>query len=697
MNHSGRTVRLALAVAVAAGLLYLPTVGYQLAGLDDADYLLGNPLLPQGVTKEAILAAFRKPMHAMYAPLLWISYMLDIDVWHATRAQPWGFHLTNVLLHALNAGVWFALLRKWTGKTWAALACAGLWAFHPLRVESVAWVAERKDVLSGAFFLGTLWAYGEAFGAGRGRVKKAAMWGLSLVFAGLGMLTKASLTPLPGVLLLMDFWPLKRCGWEWREIRKKGWRLALEKLPFAALAAGCSRMAMLAHENYFALEGRSWSTEVPVHYGIYLQKTLFPVHLHPLYPWLERNWGATLVWTVALAAATWFFWRGRRKAPEALTGWFWFLGVMLPASGVVGFGAQTVADRFTYLPAMGLSLALVPVVNWTLETPGWRGRVAAWVAAALLGGCVAGTLAQEWHWKDCDALMDRIGCFLPGQPLVLLHRGIGKLNERGDFEGARKMFEAVLQMAPLSPGTCRAYSVCLCETVSPAAAAAELGRKRELETTLTGYDWLMGVYCYLGGHYGEALGWAERGRAKIARLTGGEDLESELAMAAAYRMGDGERALACARGFRRWRELEKVELDTLFPLHAMLWEEFLRREGAAYFLELEETYPDRVDLLNNMAWLVASSKWSPLGPEAPLRMAERACALGGERAILLDTLGVAQANAGDFGAAVATAERAVRLAETEGMPKDTRKRMERRLEGYRRGEAYREDAGMRLL
>lgn len=697
VREPARTALVAAAVALAAGLLYLPATGYQLSGLDDADYLLGNPLLPNGVTWNALTEAFKKPMQAMYAPVLWISYMLDIDIWHATRAHPWGFHLTNILLHSLNAGLFFVLLRKWTGKTWAAAICAGLWAFHPLRVESVAWVAERKDVLSGAFFLGTLWAYGEAFGRGRGKWGRIALWGLSLASAGLGMLTKASLTPLPGVLLLMDFWPLKRCGWTWGEIRKKGGRLVLEKMPFAVLAAWCSRMALVAHESFYALGGRSWAPEVPVHYGFYLEKILLPLHLHPLYPVMERSITATLAWGSFLVVSTWFFWRARQKVPEALTGWLWFLGVMLPASGVVDFGAQSVADRFTYLPAMGLSLALLPALGRGLESPGWKGRMMAWGTAGLLAGYAIGSIIQERHWRDVDALMARMGYFMPRHPLVLLHRGMDWLRDRGDYAGARRLFEEVLQMDPLNTGSCRYHSVCLCETVSPMAAATELGRKRELETTLAGYDWLMGVYCYLGGHYREVLEWTERRRPQIAEMTGGEDPESELAMAAAFRMGDGEKALACARGFRRWRNLEKVELADLFPLYAMLWADFLRQEGAAYFLELEAAYPDRVDLLNNMAWLVASSKWSPLGPEVPLRMAERACALGGENAVLLDTLGVAQANAGNFEAAVQTAGRAVQLAETEEMPKEMKKGMNRRLEGYRRGEAYREDAGMRLL
>lgn len=697
MRRSWRAAAAALAVAAAAGLLYLPSAGYGLSGLDDADYLLGNPLLPQGVTGAAVAAAFKAPMQAMYAPALWISYMLDVDAWGASGARPWGFHLTNVLLHALNAGLWFALLRKWTGRTWAAAVCAGLWAVHPLRAESVAWIAERKDVLGGAFFLGTLWAYGEAFGGGGGRGRKGAMWGLSVVFAELGMLTKASLTPLPGVLLLMDFWPLKRCGWEWGEIRRKGWRLVLEKLPFAAMAAGCSRMAVLAHESFLALGERNWLPDVPAHYGFHLQKTLLPLNLHPLYPPVERNWAVAVVWAGILAVATWFFWRARRKAPEGLTGWLWFLGVLLPVSGVVGFGAQSVADRFTYLPAMGLSLALVPAAGKALDAPGWKGRAAAWTAAALLAGCAVGTVLQERHWKDNGALIARLERFEPEHPLVVQHRAMEMLRLRGDHEGAMRLFEGLLRRNPLNAEWCRQESVCLCETVSPDAAAGFLERNRAVEAILPDYDWLMGVHRYLGGHHEEALEWAERRLARVAALTGGDDPAGELAMAAAFRMGDVEKALACAKRFRRWRELDRVELEDLFPFHALLWGDFLRRAAAAYFLELEAARPERVDLLNNMAWLVASSEWSPLGPEIPLRMAERACSLGGKSAVLLDTLAVAQANAGDFAAAAETAERAVRLAEEEGLAEEARRGMARRLEGYRRGEAYREDAGRRLL
>lgn len=687
-------------VAAVAAAIFAPTAGFGLVSLDDVDYLLGNPLLQKGLTGSAVAEAFRGPVQAMYAPLLWISYMLDIEVWHATRAQPWGFHLTNVLLHALNAGMFFLLLRKWTGKVWVAAVCADLWALHPMRVESVAWIAERKDVLSGAFFLGTLWAYGEAFGGTGGRWRKAGLWTAALVSAGLGMLSKASLTPLPGVLLLLDFWPLRRCRPEWGEIRRKGWRLVAEKLPFAAMAVFCSRMAVAAHGSALGLgevasPGRL--AAVPVHCGFYITKTLWPAGLHPLYPVQEAGWVGAAVWTGVFAAATWLAWRVRRKAPEVSVGWLWFLGVLLPASGLVQFGAQDVADRFSYLPSMGLALMLLPVAAWALGQPGRKGAVGAGCVAALLAGCAAATVAQERHWRDEEALMARLERFMPRHYAVLQHRGAEMLKERGDFAGAFRLFGEALRESPMNEGSFINASICLCETVSPDAARAYLERRPELEGILVEYGWKMGVYCYLGGRYREALAWAERICARQGRMTGGETPESELAMVAAYRMGDAAKALALARGFRRWQGLEEVGLAELFPFHAMLWEDCLRREAAAYFLELEAACPDRVDLLNNMAWLMATSKWSPLGTEVPLRMAERACALGGEHPVLLDTLGTAQANAGYFTAAEESALRAIRLSEEAGTTQEFKRRMEERLQGYRRGEAYREEAGLRML
>lgn len=699
-DRRNRRLWLAGAAVFAAVLaVYLPTVGFQLVSLDDTDYLLGNPLLRGGFRWGAVAEAFRTPTKAMYAPLLWISYMLDIDVWHATRASPWGFHLTNALLHALDAALLYGLLRKWTGRTWAAAVCAGVWAFHPLRAESVAWVAERKDVLSGAFFLLALWAYGEVFGEGRRRAGRAGMWWLSFCFAGLGMLTKASLTPLPGVLLLMDFWPLKRCRWEWGEMARKGWRLALEKVPFALLSLGCSRMAVAAHASALGLGGWGLADRlrsVPVHYGFYLEKLVWPIRLHPLYPVLETGGAAVACGVAVLLALTWMAWRVRRRAPEILTGWLWFAGVLVPASGLVQFGAQTVADRFTYLPSMGLSLALVPAAAWAGQ---WLGRRrAAWAGAAVVAALAVWAAVQCRTWRDDRAMRESVARAMPRHYLVLQHRGVEKMKEEGDYRGALPLFAEAAESMPLDIGSTIYGSVCLCELVSAEAARADLERKRVLESIIDDYDWLMGVYCYLGGHHAEALEWVGRRAARNPACAGSETPENELGMAAAFRMGDRERALAYARKFRRWAGLEEVTPAELFPVYAMLWENYLRRDAAAYFLELEAAFPDRVDLLNNMAWLLATSHWSPLDAGVPLRMAERACELGGaDNPILLDTLGVAQANAGDFAAAAETEERAIRQAEAVGLGREFRKKAEGRLKGYRRGQAYREEAGLRLL
>lgn len=683
--------------------LFAPSIGFELVGLDDVDYLIGNRLVVHGLNGPALREAFSSFANVMYAPLLWVSYMADVSLFHASKSSPWGFHLVNVVFHTLNALLLFGLFRKWTGRTFWALLAVAVWAVHPLRVESVAWVSERKDVLSGFFFLLTLHAYGSIWSpwAAKSPVRRAWGWLAAFTAMTLGLLVKASLTPLPGVLLLMDFWPLRRCEWTWSDLRRRGGRLVLEKIPFGVLSLVASRLALVAHESFHAVGEmplRERLLDVPLHYGFYLIKTILPRNLFPLYPLMGFSLVEWLAALVVLGGVTLWAWSVRRRAPEGWMGWLWFAGMLLPVAGLVRFGIQSVADRFMYLPAMGLSLALIPAAAGL--TKRWPRGLTVSAAGVLLAVLCGLTARQMPHWKTTHSLTEHIGRFLPDHYSVYQQQAVDLLVASGDYAAARPLLEKALERLPVDVGSRLHLGICLCELESPDAAREYVRSCREQMIVRGDYEMQMAVFSYLGGHMEEARSWVEEGMRKTPAYAAEQNGFRLLAMAAAFRAGDAAASLRHAHAFPQWENLQEVTLADVFPLYAFFWDSFLRTEAAAYFLEVEEAYPARVDLLNNMAWLVAASTWSPLPPEVPLRMARRANELAGpqENAILLDTLGVALAHAGDFSAAVAATERALALTDSSSAASaDFRKGLKTRLDLYREGKPYREESAARLF
>ena len=330
---------------------------------DDPDYLTANGALRQGLSWEGIRWAFGSTAEtANWHPLTWITHLLDYDLY---GLEPRGHHLTSVVLHALNAAVLFLFLAAATGRRWRSLGVALLFAVHPLRVESVAWAAERKDVLSGLFFCLSLWAYsGYAQRAvapglqsqGPAAPGRSRFYCLSLVLFALGLMCKPMLVTLPGVLLLLDYWPLGRFG------RESARRLWAEKIPFFVLSIASGVITLLVQQASGAVH-----TERPlavriqtglVSYAAYLRDMVWPADLCVHYPYPER-WAPAqvLVGALLVAAVTWVAIRWRRARPYGLVGWLWFLGMLVPVLGLVQVGLQARADRYTYLPGIGVTVA----------------------------------------------------------------------------------------------------------------------------------------------------------------------------------------------------------------------------------------------------------------------------------------------------------------------------------------------------
>ncbi len=427
---SALTILVCLVLFGGTLLLFSRAVNHDFIDLNDSDYVTANIHVQGGFTGSSIHWAFTSGEAANWHPLTWLSHMLD---WRLFGKNPHGHHATSIFWHALNAVMAFLALRRLTGVFWTSAVCAALFAWHPLRVESVAWVAERKDVLSVFFGLVALWAYA-GYVTGRKRTSNiehrtpntecegdanirhpmpemaghaSCHYWLALLCFALGLMCKPMLVTLPFLLLLLDWWPLKR-------VTSEKWRvsgalpLLAEKIPFFLLSAASCAITYVVQKNAgavadtFAFPERLANAVVSV--ARYLGKFFWPFDLAVGYS-APAHWpvasvaGATLLLLAVTVLALW----QRHQRPWLLVGWLWYLGALVPVIGLVQVGLQAMADRYTYLPVLGLQLALL----WTLREialPPAARRLAPAVIASLLVLCAARTWNQLAVWQNPHTL-----------------------------------------------------------------------------------------------------------------------------------------------------------------------------------------------------------------------------------------------------------------------------------------------------
>jgi tetratricopeptide (TPR) repeat protein len=430
---------------------YWPVRSHKFIDFDDPRYICDNPHVKAGLTWAGVLWAFRSGYAGNWHPLTWVSHMVDCQLY---GLNPGGHHWSSLFLHVANTLLLFLLFQRTTGALWRSAVVAALFAWHPLRVESVAWAAERKDVLSAFFFLLTLWAYvrhaeaqsresavqssgsrsAGAVAAQRATnsTDPAARYYLcSLLLFALGLMSKPMLVTLPFVLLLLDFWPLNRLprlavqafrgaapGSQvgipapavppWRTVL---WPLVREKLPFFSLAMASCVITWVVQRiggAMTSLEILPWQSRVAnalVVYVRYLLQTLHPARLAVIYPYSEH---LSLVLVTAavllLFVLSVSFLLCARRRPFLIVGWLWYLGTLVPTIGLVQVGAQSMADRYTYLPSIGLFLLIVWGLDAVLD--GWPLKRPCLVAAGTLAaiGCLACTRGQLDFWRDSERL-----------------------------------------------------------------------------------------------------------------------------------------------------------------------------------------------------------------------------------------------------------------------------------------------------
>jgi tetratricopeptide (TPR) repeat protein len=377
---------------------------------DDGPILVDNPNVNTGLDWENLRWALFSTDYSYSYPLTRISHMLDFEIY---GADPWGHHLTNVLLHAANGVLLFLVLRRMAGALWRSLIVAALFALHPLRVESVAWVSERKDVLSTFFCLLALWTYARFAEESKIRGSRTKLfYGLTLLFFVFGLMSKSMMVTFPFLLLLLDFWPLRRIS-DLRSPISDLKHLLVEKAPFfllAALVSVATYSAVKAVGGQYILHF-PWSMRVEtavMGYGRYLELMFWPAKLSAIYPYPDF-WptGQLLCATVLFFGMSVLTLGCLHQRPYLLVGWLWYLGMLVPVIGLIPIGGESICTRFTYIPMMGALVLLV----WGVDdlSKRWRQRSAVFAAVVVLAvmACAIRTRAEIVYWKDSVTLYNR--------------------------------------------------------------------------------------------------------------------------------------------------------------------------------------------------------------------------------------------------------------------------------------------------
>jgi tetratricopeptide (TPR) repeat protein len=622
-----------LTLAVSTFIAYEPVRHNDFVGLDDPAYVTNNPHVKEGITLESIVWAFTTPYSGNWHSLTWLSHMLDCQLFGLNAS---GHHLTSLFFHVANTLLLFLVLKMMTGAVWPSAFVAAVFALHPLHVESVAWVSERKDVLSGFFWMLTMIAYvryAERPGIGR--------YLLVVLAFCLGLLSKSMLVTLPFVLLLLDYWPLDRFqlgqpkkdkAFSESKPEKGGyqiapaWHLIKEKIPLFVLAAVSSIITFIVQRSAKAVAPLE---VVPLNLRIlnallsyisYIGKMIYPSHLAAFYP-LNRipPWQPMVCFIILVVISILIIVSHRRYLT---VGWLWYVGTLVPVIGIMQVGSQSMADRYTYLPSIGIFI----MVAWGAAELGakWRFRrmwlgISAGLVLVVLLIC---TRMQVRYWRDGVALYKRTVEVTKNN--FSMHTLYGNvLLQRRETDEAITHFKEALR-------------------INPRYSKAHNG---------------LGKALLIQGNFDEAI------RCFNAVLLTDKDKDKD-----------------------KGKDLPDV-YGNLGRAYANLGKDNLAITNLTKSVELD---PNSAESLNNLAWVLATTEDVKLqNPTDAVKYAERACELAGpNQPAFLDTLAVAYAAAADFPEAVKTAEKAIELAEAAD-EEDLAKEIQERLGLYKSGQPYR--------
>jgi tetratricopeptide (TPR) repeat protein len=695
MRRYTTEIGLCLLLAGATLGVYGQVAGHDFINFDDSDYVFDNPHVLGGLSWSNGAWAFRTTHAANWHPLTWLSLQLDAQCF---GTGPRGFHLTNVALHLANTLLLFLVLRWFTGAPWRSWLVAALFALHPQHVESVAWISERKDLLSALFWMLTLAAYGWYV-----RSPGWLRYCLVVLPLALGLMAKPMLVTLPSVLLLLDAWPLRR--WQAALSVRARWGLVAEKLPLFVLSAASSVVTCYAQQRggaFSALQHLSLaerSANAIVAYASYLRMMFWPVDLAVFYPHRQNflsPWQVAGALVFLLVVSVFVAWQARRR-PYLAVGWLWYLGTLVPVIGLVQVGGQAMADRYTYLPLIGPFVMLawgLPDLAACLQTAGVNQAARARVVQALvvpaaavsLVACCVAAWGEVACWRNSQTLWEHalrhhkssvartnLGLVLMGQGRT--DEAIACLHEATKLADGERQ---VLATAHVNLGMALLKSGQLDEAVEHCSEAARLQPDLAIahNNLAVGLE-RQGKMASALEHYAEALrldpGYANAhnnlGTALVKKGRYAEAMES-------YRQ-----AVHLAPSVAKYR----------YNLASCLQEVGQEDGSAEQFreaLRLDGGWPGAVRVL---AWDLATSRQpSPEDKALALHFARQACpSLVAPEPEALDTLAAALAASGRFEEAVCVAQKALALIASTGQAGRV-KPIEERLRLYENRRPFRE-------
>jgi len=731
-----RKALIALLLAATTLAVYWPVGRYDFTNYDDQNYVWNNPVVQKGLSLQGVVWAFTTNLASNWHPLTWLSHMLDCQLF---GVNPGAHHLVNVLFHIVNTLLLFLVLNRLTGAVYRSGFVAALFALHPLHVESVAWISERKDVLSAFFWILTMGAYDWY---ARRPVRSRFLLVLALFV--LGLLSKPMMVTLPCVLLLLDFWPLRRIRWKDAAslpasspdaVSDSGTvgaarpalplnELIIEKIPMFVLAVISSTLTILAQRN----GGAAGSLEVfPifvrivnafVSYAAYLGQMICPEDLAVLYPYREMVPGWMIVGSSILLTGifvlTWILaWR----RPYLLVGWWWFLGTLVPVIGLVQVGMQSMADRYTYLPFIGLFIMFSwGLADFLASRPVPKAAIGGG-AALLLGGLMLASSAQVRHWENSITLFTQATNATTNNPVA--HYGLAyALSAKGAVDGAILHYSEAVRLNPGYVAARNNLGLALVavgridEATNQYAAAlgfephnpythfnyglalASLG---DYEAAMPHYAAVLQAdpnHLWVHNSIGEALVAQNKMPEAIQQFTEAVRVnpnfdEAQMNLGAALaKQGEIVQALSHLTVAVR---LNPALVEARAQLGAVLAATHRNREAVAEYREALRLKPDHVQALNGLAWVLATAREAGVrnGREA-VQLAERACQLTSDKVPeFLGTLAAAYAEAGKFNDAVQAAQKACALATAIGQT-DVASRHRKLLALYQAGQPCRD-------
>jgi tetratricopeptide (TPR) repeat protein len=636
----GETIFIYLLLAGITWSVFGRTLGYGFVNFDDDLYVYNTPQIARGLTINGILTAFTHPHARNWHPLTTISHMLDCQLYGLNAG---GHHFTNILLHTIAVLLLFRVLWQMTGALWKSAVVAALFAVHPLHVESVAWVSERKDVLSAVFFLLMLDAYV--------RYARAASitryLAVAVLFAA-GLMSKPMLVSAPVIFLLLDYWPLRRFEQpssskgkakilKSRKQRGVTRRLFLEKIPLLVLSGGCCVIT-------FILQKRATGAIPPlpflwrvqnafVSYVIYAWKTLWPTGLAVFYPHPNNT---LPIWEVILAiglllAITVAAIVLRRERPYLFTGWFWYLGMLVPVIGLVQVGEQGHADRYTYLPHIGLFLLVVWLVADVAAVRQSRSRFAVATAVVIIVALAWAAFIQTSYWRNSEILWTHALAVTSDNDFA--HNNLGYLCvERGELDKAISHFETALRIR--SGKQDRHYDVGT--AFVQMNLADSLARKGQSDEAMVHYEQAI----TLQPNYADA--YYNRGNVLFAK-------------------GRIDEAIA---DWEKTLQIQPSDADAHTGLGNALLQKGSLKAAITHYEKALEIAPQDVNACNNMAWVLATSSDASIRNGArAVSLAQQAVELsGGKEPNFLRTLAAAYAEDQRFSEAISVAKQGYAIA-----------------------------------